>query len=184
MALYGVLYILINNHIYKNFEAPLLFKNKVIGKRVKMYCNLKDLISIIPEKELINLSNDKPADTINQETINTCMSFADELINASLRNKYSLPLSFVPDLVRQLSADITAYRVYSRRPKDVPEHIKQNYEFALKILANIQKGTTVLDLPSEHPEEDGVQGSSSMYITNKRPEDRRFPDKMWSSYAN
>lgn len=147
-----------------------------------MYCKLADLVSIIPERELINLTNDKPADTINQETINTCMSFADELINASLRNKYRLPLSFVPDLVRQLSADITAYRVYSRRPKDVPEHIKQNYEFALKILANIQKGTTVLDLPSEHPDEEGVQSSSSMYITNKRPEDRRFTDEMFRSH--
>lgn len=150
-----------------------------------MYCNLDDLISIIPEKELINLSNDKPADTINRVTVNICMSFADELINASLRNKYRLPLSFVPDLVKQLSADITAYRVYSRRPKDVPEHIKQNYEFALKILANIQKGITVLDLPSEHPDESGVQASSSMYITNKRPEDRRFPESLWRShYAN
>ena len=149
-----------------------------------MYCTLENLISIIPEKELINLSNDKPSDSINEETIAICMKFADELINASLRNKYSLPLKYVPELVRQLSADITAYRVYSRRPKDVPEHIKQNYEFAIKILANIQKGITVLDLPSEHPEESGVQSSSNMYMTNKRPEDKRFPDSMWGMYAN
>lgn len=148
------------------------------------YCELPDLLSIIPEKELKNLTNDSPstADSINEYTMGVCMTFADELINAYVRSKYSLPFSYVPLLIKQLAADITAYRVYSRRPKDIPEHIKNNYDKALDILAKIQSGDIVLDLSSEHPDEEGVQDADNAYITNKRIQDKRFPDKMWGMF--
>lgn len=149
-----------------------------------MYCEIADLKSIIPEKELINLSNDSVSTTINEEIINTCGSYADELINASLRNKYSLPLSYIPNLIKQIASDITAYRLYSRRPREIPDHIKKNCDDAQKILLNIQKGITVLDLPSEHKEIENIQSSANPYLTNKTRGDRKFNDSMWSHYAS
>lgn len=149
------------------------------------YCELPDLLAIIPEKELKNLTNDSPAtaDKINEYTVGVCMNFADELINAYVRSKYSLPFSYVPVLIKQLAADITAYRVYSRRPKDVPEHIKDNYDKALAILAKIQSGEIILDLASEHEDESGVQDPSGLYRVNKRYRDKIFNERMWRMFS-
>ena len=104
------------------------------------------------------------------------------VINAYVRSKYSLPFSYVPLLIKQLAADITAYRVYTRRPKDVPEHIKDNYDKALDILEKIQSGDIVLDLSSEHPDEDGVQDADNAYTTNKRYQDKIFNARMWRMF--
>lgn len=114
-----------------------------------MYCTIEDLTNRITEKALINLTNDiLPATVINNEIAEDNITIADDLINSSLRNKYKLPLKVVPNLVKQLSADITIYRLYCRRPQDVPDNYKKNYEVALQILKDLQTGAKVLDLPS------------------------------------
>lgn len=146
------------------------------------YSKLENLTNIIPLKELINLTNDTaPATEINIEKINKAIEYADELINSYLRNKYVLPLKYVPMIIQQLSTDIAAYRLYSRRPGKLPEHIKESYEEAKKILSNLQKEQMLLDLPSEHPSEE-VAKSSKMITTNKTSTSRIFNDTMWSSF--
>ena len=146
------------------------------------YCDIDGILATLSERELINLTNDiTPASEVNMEIFNTCAEFADELINASLRNKYGLPLSFVPLLVESLARDITAYRLYSRRPIKMPEQIKENYENSLNILSKLQKGTIVLDLPSEHKDE-VVASTSSAILTNKRKSDRRFTDEVLKGF--
>lgn len=140
-----------------------------------MYCTVGDLISRIGEKILINLTNDVlPATTVNTEIANENIAIADDLINSSLRNKYKLPLPAVPNLVKQLSADITIYRLYCRRPQNVPENYKKNYEVALQILKDLQSGAKVLDLPSSFGDESETSLSSALYLTDKTEDDRRF----------
>lgn len=146
------------------------------------YSTLENLTNIIPLKELINLTNDTaPATEINIDKINNAVEYADELINTYLRNKYVLPLKYVPMIIQQVSADIAAYRLYSRRPGKLPEHIKESYEEAKKILSNLQKEQMLLDLPSEHPNEE-VAKSAKMITTNKSSTSRIFNDSMWSSF--
>lgn len=146
------------------------------------YSILENLTNIIPLKELINLTNDTaPATEINIEKINKAIEYADELINSYLRNKYVLPLKYVPMIIQQVSTDIAAYRLYSRRPGKLPEHIKDSYEEAKKILSNLQKEQMLLDLPSEHPNEE-VAKSAKMITTNKTSKSRIFNDEMWSSF--
>lgn len=142
-----------------------------------MYCTIDDLINRITERTLINLTQDKsPATTINEEIANDNISIADDLINSSLRNKYKLPLATVPNLVKQISADITIYRLYCRRPQDVPENYKKNYEIALQILKDLQSGSKKLDLPSSLGDSSVSASSSALYVTDKADEDRMFPD--------
>lgn len=146
------------------------------------YSTLENLTNIIPLKELINLTNDTaPATEINMEKINRAVEYADELINTYLRNKYILPLKYVPMIIQQVSADIAAYRLYSRRPGKLPEHIKESYEEAKKILANLQKEQMLLDLPSEHPNEE-ITKPAKMITTNKTSSSRIFNDEMWSNF--
>ncbi|MGN0193369.1 MAG: gp436 family protein [Candidatus Gastranaerophilaceae bacterium] len=141
-----------------------------------MYCTLEDLKNRITEKTLINLTQDVlPATAINTETAEDNIKIADDLINSALRNKYTLPLKSVPDLIRQISADITIYRLYCRRPQKVPDNYVKNYEVALQILKELQSGSKRLDLPSSAGESAAAE-SVKLYVTDKTDEDRMFSD--------
>lgn len=144
-----------------------------------MYCTIEDLINRVTEKTLVNLTNDViPANTIKREIAEDNITIADDLINSSLRNKYVVPLKSVPNLVKQLSADITIYRLYCRRPQNVPENYKKNYEVALQILKDLQSGAKVLDIPSSSFDGGNTAQSvqSALYLTDKADEDRIFTD--------
>lgn len=149
-----------------------------------MYCTVDDLISRVGEKTIVNLTNDTtPATTVNTAIANENIAIADDLINSSLRNKYALPLPAVPTLVKQLSADITIYRLYCRRPQNVPDNYKKNYEVALQILKDLQSGAKVLDLPSSFGDENSTTSlSSALYLTDKTEEDRRFSKEVMSRF--
>ena len=146
------------------------------------YSTLEDLINIIPERELINLTNDKcPADNINVEKIASSIEYAAELINSYLRNKYKLPLKFIPEIIKNISTDIAAYRLYSRRPEKMPEHIKNGYDEAKKLLISLKKEEMILDLPSEHEDKE-VTPSAKMIVTNTDKNSKLFKDEMWNSF--
>lgn len=138
-----------------------------------MYCNINDLLTRVDKKVLINLTNDSaPYTEINEDVINENIEIATDLVNASLRNRYALPLKSVPKILVQISADIVIYRLYSRRPQDVPKNYQQNYEYALNILKDIQNGTKILDLSTSSIAESTIK--ASMYLFNKDASDRRF----------
>lgn len=150
-----------------------------------MYSNLKDILNIIPEKELVNLTNDEiTSDSkINQDVLNLAINHADNLIDCALRVKYKLPLSFVPPVITTLSTDISAYRVYIRRPADIPEHIVKNYDKALSILEKISTGKMLLDLPNEHPDEN-IQHAASTIRVNKKSSDRIFNERFLNTFRS
>ena len=142
------------------------------------YCTVDDLLKRVDTKVLINLSNDTiPASTINLNVVNENIEIADDMINASLRNRYSLPLSYVPKIINQISADIVIYRLYSRRPQDVPKNYVQNFEYALNLLREIQNGSKILELATNENGSETV-ANVQMYKCNKTENDRRFPDEL------
>jgi len=149
-----------------------------------MYCTINDLLSRIDKRVLINLTNDvTPATEINMECINENITIADDIINSSLRNKYKLPLSSIPKILVQISADIVIYRLYARRPQDVPKNYLQNYEDAKSILKDLQNGSKVLELTGADNTQETVL-SPRMYITDKTEDDRRFPDSLTKGFFN
>lgn len=146
------------------------------------YSSLDNLLEIIPKQQLINLTNDTaPAVEINNEKITSAIGYADKLIDSYLRNKYVLPLKFIPELISQLSTDIAAYRLYSRRPSSIPKHIENNFQEAKEILANLQKEKMILDLPTEH-EGENVASPAQMISTNKSKKDRIFSDDLMEKF--
>ena len=146
------------------------------------YTTLENIQTIIPMRELINLTNDTtPATEVGTEKVESAISYADELVNSFLRNKYILPLSYVPMIITQISTDIAAFRLYSRRPSKLPEHIQNSYEEAKKLLLSIQKEQIILDLPHEHPNET-VTPPAKMVVTNMDERSKLFNDSMWSKF--
>lgn len=138
-----------------------------------MYCTTNDLLTRIDEKVLINLSNDTfPATTVNVQRVNETIEIADDIINSALRNKYQLPLTSTPKIITQISADIVIYRLYSRRPQDIPKNYVKNFEDAIALLKELQTGSKVLE--AEISENSETVLSPKMYMCDKTEEDRRF----------
>ena len=138
-----------------------------------MYCTTNDLLTRIDEKVLINLSNDTfPATTVNVQRVNETIEIADDIINSALRNKYRLPLTSTPKIITQISADIVIYRLYSRRPQDIPKNYVKNFEDAIALLKELQTGSKVLE--AEISENSETVLSPKMYMCDKTEEDRRF----------
>ncbi|MCL2790118.1 MAG: DUF1320 domain-containing protein [Desulfobulbus sp.] len=111
-----------------------------------MYCAASDILTIMPETDLIELTDDTipPAD-VKVAVVDRAVSDAGELIDGYLRGRYRLPLSPVPGLLNTLAADIAVYRLYARRLRlTPPETVTERYKNALKLLELIQAGKVAL----------------------------------------
>lgn len=147
------------------------------------YCRFEDITNIVSERELINLTNDKPsADSVADKTRFEAVSKdTDSLINGYLRGRYKLPFSSVPAVIRQIAVDICAYRLYSRRSQKIPEHIVNNYNSAISRLKDIQKGDLLLESYSEN-EESEITPPKSGFRCSKTKKDRIFNDRVMKAF--
>lgn len=116
-----------------------------------MYCTIEDLKTIIPEQDMIELTDDMiPAATIIAANVNKAIADAGELIDGYLRGHYNLPLSPVPGIIATLACDIAVYRLYARKTRITPpEGVSERYKNALALLAKMQSGDIILGTGSD-----------------------------------
>lgn len=111
------------------------------------YCTESDLLSLIPQKELAELTTDS-GDLPDSQVVTEAIDRADAEIDAYLGSRYTLPLTPVPDQVKGLSMDMALYHLYSRRSVAPPVR-RQKYEAALSLLKQIAAGEAVVEGASE-----------------------------------
>ena len=111
------------------------------------YCTENDLLTLIPQKELAELTTDT-GDTPDSQVVSEAINLADAEIDAYLGSRYVLPLTPVPDQVKGLSMDMTLYHLYSRRSV-APTVRRQKYETALSFLKQVAAGEAVVEGASE-----------------------------------
>jgi phage gp36-like protein len=147
-----------------------------------MYCNQTDIISIIPEKELINLTQDNPAQsqTVNEDILNENIKLSSEIIDGYVKGKYAVPLSNTPEIIRAIAVDITVYRLYSRRPQKMNDTIKDRYNNALNLLKEVQKGNITLSVQTETGET--VELKNITVRSNKNAYSKQFTDRFLAGY--
>jgi len=121
------------------------------------YCTENDLLSLIPQQELAELTTDS-GDIPDSQVVTEAIDRADAEIDAYLGSRYALPLSPVPDQVKGLSMDMALYHLYSRRSVAPPVR-RQKYEAALSFLKQIAAGEAVLAGASELLTENAQVGS-------------------------
>ncbi len=121
------------------------------------YCTESDLLSLIPVKELAELTTDS-GDTPDSQVVAEAIDRADAEIDAYLGSRYALPLSPVPDQVKGLSMDMALYHLYSRRSVAPPVR-RQKYEAALSFLKLIAAGEAIVEGGSELLTENAQVGS-------------------------
>jgi len=144
-----------------------------------MYCTVDDIKMTIPERELINLTQDNPAQNQSVDTVllEQIITLSGEVIDGYLRSRYTLPLASTPDLIKSLAIDIVVYRLYSRRPTKINDTVKDNYKEALNQLLQVQKGLLMLALDVNNIQ---VELRTNLIRTNKRREDKKFTDNYLS----
>lgn len=138
-----------------------------------MYCSADDIKTVIPDKELVNLTQDDPRQTQpDKDMLNKIISLSDELIDGYLRTRYTLPFVDVPELIRALSIDISVYKLYSRRPRKLDDTVKEAYSNAVKTLESIQKGIITLAINKTDDTEEKLK--TGFCRSNKDASDRVF----------
>ncbi len=107
------------------------------------YCTLDDLLQMIPEGELAQLTGET-GELADEAVAAGALDQAEAQIDAYLGGRYAVPLNPVPPLIRGLAADLALYHLYSRRSVAPPVRQKK-YEAALAFLKEVARGDVSLE---------------------------------------
>ncbi len=130
------------------------------------YCTKTDLLEIIDEDILTQLTDEEGTGIIDDSKITKAIEKADAKIN-SYCGAYKLPFDPAPLVIKGLSEDLAIYYLY--RIKIVPEDIVKTYDDAIKALKDIQKGIAGLGVQPipDAPAEGGYSGSIQVNTRTK-----------------
>ena len=146
------------------------------------YTQDSDLLAIIAERILIQLSADDPyAAAPDWQVVAESRAYADAQVDARLRQRYPLPLASVPRELTDWSLALARHWLYSRRPEgqDLPPAVVDAYRDALKALDAVRDGK--MSLAVEPPGGDEVPIPDGARLQVVAP-DRLFTADWLSSY--
>lgn len=121
------------------------------------YATLQQLIDRFGEDMLVEVTDraDPPANEIDSSVVDRALADADALIDGYLKGRYLLPLASTPPLVCDLALAIAIYKMHRNV---VSEKISDDYNAALKTLAQIAAGVVRLDVAGVEPTASGTTG--------------------------
>jgi len=119
-----------------------------------------DILEQISEAELIDLTDDEGAGSVDTSAVARAIADADAEIDGYCATRYTVPFLPVPVMIRKLSVDIAIYNLYSRRGKGmgdiVPEDREKRYNNAIRFLRDVSKG--LISLGADAPAQDSGGG--------------------------
>ncbi len=120
------------------------------------YSTQTDIEEQLSQAELVQLTDDAGSGSVDTTVVDRAIADADDEVNSYLQERYAVPISPVPGLVRKLSVDIAIYNLFARRDLDAPVRT-QRYENAVRLLKGLARGEASLGVeppPAEvHDEE-------------------------------
>jgi phage gp36-like protein len=107
------------------------------------YCAQTDIEKLLTPAQLVQLTDDNQDGLADAPVVTEAIAQADAEIDGYLGSRYTLPVSPVPALVRQLSVAIGIWKLYSRR-SILNDLRRKDYEDAVAKLRAISRGEMVL----------------------------------------
>lgn len=107
------------------------------------YCAQTDLDKVLAPATFVQLADDDSDGIPDAAVVTEAIAQADAEIDGYLGARYTIPVSPVPALLRQLSTAISVWRLYGHR-RLANERARQDYDDAIKKLEAIAKGVMVL----------------------------------------
>jgi len=124
------------------------------------YCVQADIEKLLPSADLVQLADDDEDGTADAAVIAEAIATVDGDIDAYLQERYELPLSSTPEVVKNISVDLAIYYLYSRRSIDDPVRTAR-HNSAMKKLRDIADGKISLGLSTPESEQGGSIQSST-----------------------
>lgn len=115
------------------------------------YCIQTDILNQLDSAVLLVLTDDANAGAIDADVVTRAIADADATINSYCQAGYTVPLSPVPEKIRQISVDIAIYNLYSRREDVVPDIRKDRNKEAIRFLEKVADGKIQLGAASPSP---------------------------------
>ena len=140
-----------------------------------MYSTQSDIENRIGSNRLIQLTDldgDGSADSV---VVTAAIEKADAQIDSYLRTRYSLPMSAVPTVVRELSVDLAVYALHQTRRETMSDRDHESYEDAIEFLKNVAAGLADIDL--DFPEDSAEQRDTAQLTTPRDTHDPVFREK-------
>jgi len=125
------------------------------------YSIIDDIISLLPEAEIIRLTDDEGLGVVGAARVSAAIARADSEIDSYCGGRYAVPVIPVPDLLKKLSADIAAYNLYSRSVMVMPDVWGQRYRNAIRQLEGISRGIVSLGVPGPPASSGRVSGAET-----------------------
>ncbi len=132
-----------------------------------MYCTKADILNLLEEQSLVQLTDDEGTGLVNDARVDTAIADACGEIDGYLGARYPLPLGNTPPIIRKHAVDIAIYNLFSRT-LGAPEDRLARYKNAITFLTTVAKGSISLGLgdpdgtpkPSEAPR---ITSAASVY---------------------
>jgi phage gp36-like protein len=141
------------------------------------YCNTNDLLKLVTEDVLIQLSDLENTGAIDADVIAEAIETSDAQIDGYIANKVAdVPLIQVPALITKISAKMTLHELYSNRTMTfAPDNIASWYKECLRMLEAIRSGKLQIDFGT-------AQSGVSEYRINKDADSAIFPKDVLDKY--
>lgn len=110
------------------------------------YSTIDDIRALLPEDELMALSDDEGLGEPSLSRVEVAIEQADAEIDAHCAVRYSVPVTPTPLALKRLSVDMAVYHLYSRAVVNVPAVREMRYKNAVRHLEGISKGLISLGL--------------------------------------
>jgi len=125
-----------------------------------VYAEPSDMIARYPNRDLVQLTNEDPAQTaVNQTVLQQALADASAEIDGYLESRFSLPLADPPAVLARLACDVAMYRLQSLRPLHDLAEARRRYDDALALLVRVADGTLTLGLSQDNREPGEAAGA-------------------------
>lgn len=120
------------------------------------YATKGDILDQLPERELIDLTDDAGAGTVDDTVVDRAIADAGAVIDAYCQGRYPVPLSPVAAIIRTLAVDLAIYNLYGRRTvAPVPDVRKERHKDAMRFLDLVTQGKIKLGADEPAPVSSG-----------------------------
>ena len=129
------------------------------------YCTQTDIATAITDEKLIDLTDDAGSGSVVAGVVTEAIGHADGLIDSYVSERYAVPLSPVPSVIKSVSVTLAIYWLYRRR-REVPDHITQDRDRQLRLLQGIADGKVNLGAATETSS--GIDGAEAIRPASDR----------------
>ncbi len=129
------------------------------------YSTLSDIKERIPERVIIQLTDDDKIGAVDLAKVDAAIAQADARIDAYCGKRYQVPFATVPAIITEISADLAVYYIYSRKAEKIPEARAERHKAQIDLLKDIAKGVVTL---GAEPVPEPKSGVSASYSGNDR----------------